>query len=72
MKAILEFNLPEEKEEFTLAREGVDYMLALSDVDNYLRNKIKYDESLGPEDEALYQEIRDKLHEFANDRGVEV
>jgi hypothetical protein len=34
MKGVLEFNLPEEREEFETAQKGVDYKLALETVWN--------------------------------------
>lgn len=71
MKAVLEFQLPDEQEEFKLAQDGVLYSIVLHELDNYLRGKIKY-EDLPEEIDKIYQEIRDKLHEFSNEHGVEV
>jgi len=62
-KAILEFQLPEEQEEFDMARNGCHNLIVLEDMDNYLRNKLKYQE-LTDEQCVIYQEIRDKLREL--------
>lgn len=62
MKLTLQFNLPEEREEAETALHGMRYRIALSDLDNYLRGKIKYEE-LSDSDEKIYQEIRSKLRE---------
>lgn len=62
-KAILEFKLPEEKEEFDLARKGAHYSCVIEDLDNFLRGKIKYS-NLEENIEAIYQEVRDKLNEL--------
>ena len=65
-KAILEFNLPEEREEFENAHKGVHYLIVIEDLDNFLRAKLKYTE-LTEEQATIYQEVRDKLWELKND-----
>lgn len=67
MKAILKFNLPEEQEEFEIANNGWKFRSALSEYDNYLRGKIKYDESLTNEQYKVYDEVRTKLWEILNE-----
>ena len=42
MKAILEFNLPEDEREFQLASKGLSIASALWKYDQYLRNEVKY------------------------------
>ena len=42
MKAILEFNLPEDDHEFEMATSGSKFHSVLWDMDQYLRSKIKY------------------------------
>ncbi len=65
-KAILFYDLPEEADEFDLAYQGAKLACIIEDLDNYLRAKIKYSE-LTDEQEALYQEVRDKLTELRNE-----
>jgi len=73
MRAILEFNLPEEQEEFELANKGPSYSIALYDLDMFLRSKIKYPpDTVTDQELAIYEEIRSKLHEIANDHQVKV
>lgn len=67
MKAILKYNLPEEQEEFEMANKGWKYRSALSEYDNYLRSKIKYDDSLSDEQFKIYQDVRNKLWEILNE-----
>ena len=43
MKAKLEFNLPEENEEFKHAIRGVDYSIAIDDFSRIMRSHLKYD-----------------------------
>ena len=42
MKAILEFNLPEDEREFQLASKGSSISYALWNYDQFLRNEVKY------------------------------
>lgn len=62
-KATLTFTLPEEREEYDLALNGSRAQTTIDDIDNYLRGKIKYG-NLTEEQEAIYEEIRNKLHEL--------
>ena len=60
MKAILEFNLPDDQAEYDLCNKAQEMSHALNDVRNYLRNKVKYEEM--PADkwelcDEIYQEF---------------
>ena len=65
MKAILEFNLPEEEQEHKDALDGTAWKLAMWDLDQILRNALKY----GSEDrcennrDAVFEYIRKELHD---------
>lgn len=67
MKSTLTFNLPQEQEELENALYGSKYKTILRDLDEMLRSKLKYDETLTEEQEQIYQEIRDSIHEAFND-----
>ena len=41
MKAILEFNLPEDQEQFDAANRGMDWALVAWETDQLLRKKLK-------------------------------
>ena len=71
MKAILEFNLPEDNEEFDLAVNGNKWRDAMYDLDQWLRGKIKYnnDEYTDAEEEIL-QLVRDQLHEALHENST--
>ena len=58
MKATLEFNLPEDKEDFDYATNGFNYYHALYEFDQWLRSEYKYNGV-----EAMY-EVREKLREI--------
>jgi hypothetical protein len=65
-KAILEFNLPEEQEEFKDAVNGTKYALALHNIKDDVRSIWKYDELT-----AQQYEIVDKIYEQINLRLTE-
>ena len=70
-KAVLTFDLPNEREEFDLAIKGVDYMCVLTDYGNWLRSKLKYSE-LSEQEVTIYEEARTQLYKFANERDIEL
>jgi hypothetical protein len=59
MKAILEFNLPEEEQQHSDAVNGTQYKMAIQELDEYLRRRLKY-ETLSNYDEV--DAIRTELH----------
>jgi len=68
MKAILEFNLPEEADEHLTAVKAGDWQMALWDVDQRLREIVKRGDDDKQADWA--QELRDYLYEQLNERGL--
>jgi len=69
MKAILEFNLPEDKSEFEDACKGSEYKLVLSEFDQELRAALRYDTF--PEWETgTVDSIRERLWQLINDRNL--
>ena len=69
MKATIEFNLPEDEEQFNAANKGMDWALLAWDVDQLLRDKLKYGKLL-PNTRETLEEIRDTLNEMLVDRGL--
>ena len=69
MKATIEFELPEDQEQFNFANKGFDYFCVLCEFDEFLRQKIKYSE-LQENEYALLEDTRDKLREMLFDRGI--
>jgi len=72
MKSILEFNLPEEQEDFDLAVHGGKWMSVCWDLDQHLRSKLKYEQSLSEEQYKVLEETRDKLRELLTDYNLEL
>ena len=69
MKAILEFNLPADEEQFDAANRGMDWALVAWDMDQLLRNKLKYEEHVHDTRKTL-EEIRKTLNELLIDKGL--
>ena len=69
MEAILKFNLPEDKEEFDVASKGMDWSLVAWDIDQLLRDKLKYGKLL-PNTRETLEEIRNTLNEMLIDKGL--
>ena len=62
MKAILEFDLPEEQEEYKMANKGSDYFHALWDIDQEIfRKRVKYDDTLSDKEYKLVEKMREEF-----------
>jgi len=71
MKAILEFNLPDDQQDYDLANNGLNFWRVLYELDQELRAKTKYASDDLPQDKYdAYQEIRDMLYELMTDNNV--
>ena len=73
MKAILEFELPEDREEFDAASKGMDWAIVAWDIDQYIRNRLKYqseklDTSSAKEELEL---LRESLNEMLIVSGLQ-
>ena len=73
MKGTLEFNLPEDQNEFETCQNGFKYLGAIQDFDNELRQIIKYGgEGVSKDTLEAYAEIRKKLHDTCSDADFSV
>lgn len=71
MKAILEFNLPEDDQDFNMAVNAVKFWSVLYELDQNLRAKTKYAPDDLPQDRYdAYQEVRELLHQLMNEENV--
>jgi hypothetical protein len=63
MKAILEYNLPEDAHSFAVAVKANDWNTVVSDLDEYLRTEIKHREYKEHSEEycKALQVVRDRL-----------
>lgn len=69
MKAILEFNLPEENFQHKAALQGPDLRLVISTLDNTLRGYLKYGHEFKNADDVI-ETIRKDLHENLEDYNI--
>jgi hypothetical protein len=70
MKAILEFDLPDDNDDFKLANNASNWYAAMWDLDQYLRSRIKYEDTISSDTYDALQAARDKLYEILNDRNI--
>jgi hypothetical protein len=66
MKATLEYNLPEDQDDFNYANNGFNYYMALVEMDEWLRSEYKYNGK-----EEMY-EVREKLREIILSNNVNI
>jgi hypothetical protein len=71
MKAILEFNLPDDEDMFRLANNGASAHFALAEIKEYLRQKIKYSE-LTEEQYNIYEDLRDAVCKIIEDNELSI
>jgi hypothetical protein len=73
MKAILEFNLPEDDNDLYLAINAKNIINVLWELDQHLRSNIKYaDDSTTEDTIEAYQKTRDKLHELVSEYNINI
>ncbi len=62
MEGVLHYNLPEEEQDFKLAQRGKDYFKFLWDLDQELRNWLKYGHNFKSPNKVM-EKIREELRE---------
>ena len=72
MKAILEFNLPDEQLKFELACNGRNYESILSTLSREMRKIVKYDESISDDYRSAIEDMRTLLRELAGDLNIKL
>jgi len=65
----VEYNLPDEQDDFTLANKGARYFNTLYDFSQVLRSHIKYKEHT-QEEYALLEKLRGEFFEILDANGV--
>ena len=71
MKAILEFNLPEEQEEFQLAADARKWASFAYEVSQYLRSEAKYNEDAYTDEQyKVLERIRERFYELLSEEGL--
>ncbi len=70
MKAILVFELPEDKEHFDAASKGMDWAIIAWDMDQMMRQKLKYAE-LTNDSRKVIEDLRSTLNDMLINRGLQ-
>jgi len=70
MKAKLEFDLPEDKDEFNVASNAMDWVLIAWDIEQQCRDWVKYDNHRFKTIEEALQGVRDIINEAMAEKGV--
>ena len=72
MKATLEFNLPEDQQDFDLAVNGAKAQVALWEMDQWLRAQYKYmsDDEYSEDKYETFEKCRDQLREIMFENGL--
>jgi hypothetical protein len=69
MKAVLEFDLPEENDDFLAAINGHNYKSSIKDFDELLRSEMKYKE-LSNDTYKAYKYCRDELRKILSEDNL--
>jgi hypothetical protein len=72
MKATLEFTLPEEEGQFVTAINAQNMKFIIDHMDNWLRNKIKYEsDNMTTQEYTAYEKTRDRLKELISENRID-
>ena len=73
MKAILEFNLPDDKTEFDTASKAMDWAILAWDIEQYIRNRLKYqtDKLQTSSAKEELELLRNELHDLMQESGLQ-
>jgi len=71
MKSILVYNLPEDEEPFAVATKAMDWALLAWDIEQELRNLIKYNPKEFETGVSALEHIRAKLADIMDERGLQ-
>jgi hypothetical protein len=71
MKAILEFNLPDDQPEFDMAVNGGKWSLAMWELNNWLRSQTKHPAAdMSDDTYKAFEDARDQLYEILNENQL--
>jgi hypothetical protein len=70
MKVIIEFTDEDAASDAQVALDGWKYRVAIWEIDQYLRNEVKYNESLPGEVAEAYEKLRDEIREILSNSNL--
>ena len=71
MKAILEFNLPEDQEEFDVATKAMDWSLLAWDIDQMIWSLLKYHPGEYETGEKALDHVREEIYNIMEEKGLQ-
>tara|TARA_Y100001951_G_C11250655_1_gene246170 strand:+ start:119 stop:349 length:231 start_codon:yes stop_codon:yes gene_type:complete len=73
MKAILEFDLPGDEEQFNVASKAMNWALLAWDIDQHIRNRVKYQTEKLHTSSAKeeLESLREELHDIMENNGLQ-
>jgi hypothetical protein len=71
MKAVLEFDLPIEHDEYDTTMKAIPMSIFISEFGHYIRRKYKHEDPKSAEAFAEYTSIVDKWYEMLGEAGLE-
>jgi hypothetical protein len=70
MKVIIEFSDEDAASDAQVALDGWKWKSAIWELDQHLRNEVKYNEKLPSEVGEAYENLRDKIREILSDSNL--
>jgi hypothetical protein len=70
MKAKLEFNLPEDQDEFNTTTKAMEWALLVWDIDQQCRDWVKYDNHNFKDTQETLQGVRRIIYEAMIEKGI--
>lgn len=70
MKAILEFNIPEEQNEHQVALDGWKWRAVVNDIADKLRASMKHDDTLTLQTNTYVEALHEELFQLIADRNL--
>ena len=69
MKAIIEFNFPDDQLEYDLMLQASNMFMALNQINDELRHITKYGD-VTPAENDVYYKVKDRFYEILNENNV--
>jgi hypothetical protein len=72
MKAIIEFELPEDNGQYKIHNMASDMYSFIWDLSQHLRSEQKYNDKLTNEQDIYLEQLREKFYEFLGDYNIDL
>ena len=72
MKVIIEFSDEDAVSDAQVALDGWKYRAVIWDIDQHLRNEVKYNEQLPSEVAEAFEKLRDKIRKILSENSLQI